>query len=60
MLSFNFVDIYYRIGVYKSEKPEILGREGAGVVVALVPRLSSMTSHWVIGCFGLGRQAMNS
>lgn len=33
----NFVDTYYRSGFYKSEKPEILGREGAGVIVALGP-----------------------
>lgn len=33
----NFVDTYYRSGFYKSAKPEILGREGAGVVVALGP-----------------------
>ncbi|CAM1509554.1 Fc.00g032930.m01.CDS01 [Cosmosporella sp. VM-42] len=34
----NFVDTYYRSGFYKSEKPEILGREGAGVVVAIGPK----------------------
>ncbi|KAK6386813.1 NADPH:quinone reductase [Exophiala oligosperma] len=34
----NFVDTYYRSGFYKSEKPEILGREGAGVIVALGPK----------------------
>lgn len=33
----NFVDTYYRSGFYPSAKPEILGREGAGVVVALGP-----------------------
>jgi NADPH2:quinone reductase len=34
----NFVDTYYRSGFYESKKPEILGREGAGVVVALGPK----------------------
>jgi NADPH2:quinone reductase len=34
----NFVDTYYRSGFYKSAKPEILGREGAGVIVALGPK----------------------
>ena len=28
----NFIDVYFRIGLYKSEMPVILGNEGAGVV----------------------------
>lgn len=35
--SINYVDTYFRTGFYPSAKPEILGREGAGVVVALGP-----------------------
>ena len=31
----NYVDTYFRSGFYPSSKPEILGREGAGIVVAL-------------------------
>lgn len=33
----NYVDIYFRNGFYQSPKPEVLGREGAGTVVALGP-----------------------
>jgi NADPH2:quinone reductase len=31
----NFIDIYFRIGLYKAEPPIILGNEGAGVVEAV-------------------------
>lgn len=31
----NFVDTYFRSGFYPSVKPQILGREGAGMVVSL-------------------------
>lgn len=33
----NYIDTYFRTGLYPSPKPEILGREGAGTVVALGP-----------------------
>ncbi|KAJ5875808.1 uncharacterized protein N7529_001392 [Penicillium soppii] len=33
----NFIDTYFRTGLYASPKPEILGREGAGTVAALGP-----------------------
>ncbi|KAE8391935.1 putative quinone oxidoreductase [Aspergillus alliaceus] len=33
----NYIDTYFRTGLYPSSKPEILGREGAGTVVALGP-----------------------
>ncbi|KAE8342266.1 hypothetical protein BDV24DRAFT_130618 [Aspergillus arachidicola] len=33
----NYIDTYFRTGLYPSAKPEILGREGAGTVVALGP-----------------------
>ncbi|WEW60916.1 NADPH:quinone reductase [Emydomyces testavorans] len=33
----NFIDTYFRTGLYPSPKPEILGREGAGTIVALGP-----------------------
>lgn len=36
----NFIDTYFRTGLYASPKPEILGREGAGTVVALGPNTS--------------------
>jgi NADPH:quinone reductase len=31
----NFIDIYYRTGLYKAEPPVVLGMEGAGVVEAV-------------------------
>ena len=31
----NYVDTYFRSGFYESPKPEVLGREGSGVVVTL-------------------------
>ncbi|EEP80354.1 hypothetical protein UREG_05196 [Uncinocarpus reesii 1704] len=31
----NYIDTYFRTGLYPSPKPEILGREGAGTIVAL-------------------------
>ena len=31
----NYIDTYFRTGLYPSPKPEVLGREGAGTVVAL-------------------------
>lgn len=33
----NYIDTYFRTGLYASPKPEILGREGAGVVAAVGP-----------------------
>ncbi|KAJ9149932.1 Quinone oxidoreductase [Pleurostoma richardsiae] len=33
----NFIDTYFRTGLYPSSKPEVLGREAAGQVVALGP-----------------------
>src|SRR5947207_12220335 len=33
----NYIDIYFRTGLYPSPKPEVLGREGVGSIVALGP-----------------------
>lgn len=33
----NYIDTYFRTGLYPSQKPEILGREGAGTVVTVGP-----------------------
>lgn len=33
----NLIDTYFRTGLYPSPKPEILGREGAGTIVAVGP-----------------------
>ena len=31
----NFIDVYFRSGLYPSELPSVVGREGAGVVEAV-------------------------
>ena len=33
----NYIDTYFRTGLYPSPKPEVLGREGAGTIVAVGP-----------------------
>jgi NADPH:quinone reductase len=33
----NFIDIYFRIGLYQAPKPEILGREAVGTIVSTGP-----------------------
>ena len=38
----NFIDVYYRSGVYSAPLPLILGREGAGVVETLGPDVTSL------------------
>ncbi|PCD42917.1 hypothetical protein AU210_005441 [Fusarium oxysporum f. sp. radicis-cucumerinum] len=35
--SINFIDTYFRTGLYPSPKPEVLGREAVGTVAALGP-----------------------
>ena len=37
IIGINYIDTYFRTGLYPSPKPEILGREAAGEVVALGP-----------------------
>jgi len=36
-IGINFIDIYYRTGLYPAPKPEILGREAEGTIVATGP-----------------------
>ena len=38
----NFVDVYHRTGLYKTELPFVLGREGAGVVDAVGPGVTEL------------------
>ena len=35
----NYIDTYYRSGLYPSPKPEILGRDAAGIIVAIGPKV---------------------
>lgn len=38
----NFIDIYFRIGLYKADPPIVLGNEGAGVVEAVGPDVTEV------------------
>ena len=38
----NFIDIYFRIGLYKADLPIALGNEGAGVVEAIGPDVTEV------------------
>ncbi len=38
----NFIDVYYRIGLYPAEPPVMLGSEGAGTVEAVGPDVSQV------------------
>ena len=38
----NFIDIYFRKGLYKAESPMVLGNEGAGTVEAVGPDVSEV------------------
>lgn len=44
-IGINFIDTYFRTGLYPSPKPEILGKEGAGHVVAVGPSVTGKISH---------------
>jgi NADPH2:quinone reductase len=39
----NFIDIYFRKGLYKAETPIVLGNEGAGAVEAVGPDVTEVT-----------------
>src|SRR5437588_10019254 len=38
----NFIDIYFRIGLYKADLPVTLGNEGAGTVEAIGPGVTEV------------------
>jgi NADPH2:quinone reductase len=38
----NFIDVYFRIGLYKAERPISLGNEGAGTVEAIGPEVTEV------------------
>ena len=39
----NFIDVYFRTGLYKAETPTALGNEGAGVVAAVGPDVTEVS-----------------
>src|ERR1700756_3505790 len=38
----NFIDVYFRTGLYKAEMPASLGQEGAGTVEAVGPDVTEV------------------
>jgi NADPH2:quinone reductase len=40
----NFIDVYFRTGLYKAEQPTSLGNEGAGVVEAVGPEVTEVAA----------------
>ncbi len=38
----NFIDVYFRIGLYKAESPITLGNEGAGIVESIGPDVTGL------------------
>lgn len=54
----NFIDTYYRTGLYPAPPPTPLGSEGAGRIVAVGPGVSDFAVGDVVGCAsGLGSYA---
>lgn len=54
----NFIDTYYRTGLYPAPLPTALGSEGAGVIVAVGPGVSGLAVGDKVGCAsGLGAYA---
>ncbi|KAJ5246288.1 hypothetical protein N7468_001271 [Penicillium chermesinum] len=53
----NFIDTYFRTGLYASPKPEVLGREGAGTVVALGPNTTGFQTGDRVVWLGTGGYA---
>lgn len=45
VIGINFIDIYFRTGLYPSTKPEILGKEAAGHIVALGPNVNGFAEQ---------------
>ena len=39
----NFIDVYFRTGVYKAEQPTALGNEGSGIVEAVGPEVTEVS-----------------
>src|SRR5580704_13652956 len=40
----NFIDVYFRAGLYKADLPVVLGSEGAGTVESIGPGVTEVTA----------------
>ena len=56
----NFIDVYFRTGLYPSPKPEILGREAEGTVVSLGPGTTGFSVGDRVVWLGTGAYAQYS
>ena len=45
VIGINFIDTYFRTGLYKSPKPEVLGKEAAGRIVSVGPNVSGLEEN---------------
>ena len=45
VIGINYIDTYYRTGLYPSSKPEILGREAAGRVISIGPGVDGFAEN---------------
>lgn len=45
IVGINYIDTYFRTGLYASQKPEILGREAAGHIVSLGPNVNGFAEQ---------------
>ncbi len=57
IIGINYIDTYYRSGLYPAPKPEILGREAAGHIVALGPKVDGFTENDRVVWMGTGGYA---
>ncbi|SPF53276.1 Quinone oxidoreductase [Candidatus Sulfopaludibacter sp. SbA4] len=51
----NFIDVYYRIGLYKADLPVTLGNEAAGTVEAVGPEVSEVAVGDRVAYAGMAR-----
>jgi NADPH2:quinone reductase len=57
-IGLNFIDTYYRTGLYPAPLPTLLGSEGAGRIEAIGPGVSDFAVGDIVGCAsGLGSYA---
>ncbi|MDI1486345.1 MAG: NADPH:quinone reductase [Ramalina farinacea] len=45
IIGINYIDTYFRSGLYQAPKPEILGKEGAGKIIAIGPGVSGFVEN---------------
>ncbi|KAG8527633.1 uncharacterized protein KY384_007786 [Bacidia gigantensis] len=45
VIGINYIDTYFRTGLYKAPKPEILGKDGAGKIASLGPGVTGFVEN---------------